>query len=170
MKAYYDFHPQVMHDLHESVPFLYISTGTGPFNPALDPMMIDEWHRMGFHEVDELTRRGLPGVWLHGFWDGWAPNYMFWLGAGRNTIAPLLRDVRQSLADDGEARRARRERARVVSPEPAAARSALVAAQQRQLPAVGAALRAARHGRATASASSSATGRWASAPIAKAGE
>jgi hypothetical protein len=87
MKAYDDFHPQVMHDLHESVPFLYISTGTGPFNPALDPMMIDEWHRMGFHEVDELSRRGLPGVWLHGFWDGWAPNYLFWLGAGRNTIA-----------------------------------------------------------------------------------
>src|SRR5688572_2100254 len=84
MKAYYDFHPQVMHDLHESVPFLYISTGTGPFNPALDPMMIDEWHRMGFHEVDELSRRGLPGVWLHGFWDGWAPNYLFWLGAGRS--------------------------------------------------------------------------------------
>jgi hypothetical protein len=87
MKAYLDFHPQVMHDLHESVPFLYISTGTGPFNPALDPMMIDEWHRMGFHEMDELSRRGLPGVWVHGFWDGWAPNYMFWLGAGRNTIA-----------------------------------------------------------------------------------
>ena len=87
MKAYDRFHPQVMHDLHESVPFLYISTGTGPFNPALDPLMIDEWHRMGFHEMDELTRRGLPGVWVHGFWDGWAPNYLFWLGAGRNTIA-----------------------------------------------------------------------------------
>ena len=87
-KAVYDrFHPQVLHDLHESVPFLYISTGTGPFNPALDPLMIDEWHRMGFHEMDEMTRRGLPGVWLHGFWDGWAPNYLFWLGAGRNTIA-----------------------------------------------------------------------------------
>ncbi len=87
MAAYNQWHPQVMHDLHESVPFLYVSTGTGPFNPALDPLMIDEWHRMGFHEVDELTRRGLPGVWLHGFWDGWAPNYLFWLGAGRNTVA-----------------------------------------------------------------------------------
>ena len=87
MKAYYDFHPQVMHDLHESVPFLYVSTGTGPFNPALDPIMISEWHRMALHNVDELTRRGLPGVWLHGFWDGWAPNYLFWAGAGRNTIA-----------------------------------------------------------------------------------
>jgi hypothetical protein len=33
LKAYNDFHPQVMHDLHESVPFLYVSSGTGPFNP-----------------------------------------------------------------------------------------------------------------------------------------
>ena len=48
MKAYFDFHPQVMHDLHESVPFIYISTGTGPYNASLDPLMIDEWYRMAF--------------------------------------------------------------------------------------------------------------------------
>src|SRR6185436_2593377 len=58
LKAYNEWHPQVMHDLHESVPFLYASTGTGPFNPALDPIMIGEWHRMALQEVDELTRRG----------------------------------------------------------------------------------------------------------------
>ncbi|MGZ5475279.1 MAG: M14 family zinc carboxypeptidase, partial [Thermoanaerobaculia bacterium] len=86
MKAYYDFHPQVIHDLHESVPFLYVSTGTGPYNPSLDPLMIDEWHRMAYHEVNQLTQRGLPGVWTHGFYDGWAPNYMFWIGMGHNTI------------------------------------------------------------------------------------
>lgn len=86
MKTYFDFHPQVVHDLHESVPFLYVSTGTGPYNPALDPLMIDEWHRMAYNEVNELTRRGLPGVWTHGFYDGWAPNYMFWIGMGHNSI------------------------------------------------------------------------------------
>jgi hypothetical protein len=86
MKAYFDFHPQVVHDLHESIPFLYISTGTGPYNPVLDPLMIDEWHRMAYNEVTELTRRGLPGVWTHGFYDGWAPNYMFWIGMGHNSI------------------------------------------------------------------------------------
>ena len=86
LRAYFDFHPQVVHDLHESVPFIYISTGTGPYNPALDPLMIDEWHRMAYHEVDELTKRGLPGAWTHGFYDGWAPNYMFWTGMGHNTI------------------------------------------------------------------------------------
>jgi len=86
MRAYFDFHPQVIHDLHESVPFLYVSTGTGPYNASLDPVMIDEWHRMAYHEVDEMTRRGVPGVWTHGFYDGWAPNYMFWIGMGHNTI------------------------------------------------------------------------------------
>src|SRR5689334_8498090 len=86
LKAYFDFHPQVVHDLHESVPFMYISTGTGPYNASLDPIMIDEWHRMAWHEVQEMTRRGVPGVWTYGFYDGWAPNYMFWTGMGHNTI------------------------------------------------------------------------------------
>jgi hypothetical protein len=86
LRVYFDYHPQVVHDLHESVPFIYISTGTGPYNASLDPIMIDEWHRMAYHEVDELTRRNLPGVWTHGFYDGWAPNYMFWIGMGHNTI------------------------------------------------------------------------------------
>jgi hypothetical protein len=86
LKAYWDFHPQVVHDLHESVPFLYISTGTGPYNASLDPIMIDEWHRMAWHEVQEMTKRGVPGVWTYGFYDGWAPNYMFWTGMGHNTI------------------------------------------------------------------------------------
>ena len=37
-------------------------------------------------EVQELTARGLPGVWTHGFYDGWSPNYMFWVGTGHNAI------------------------------------------------------------------------------------
>src|SRR6266849_252760 len=86
LKAYFDFHPQVIHDLHESVPFMYVSTGTGPYNSSLDPIMVDEWHRMAWHEVQEMAQRGVPGVWTWGFFDGWAPNYMFWIGMGHNTI------------------------------------------------------------------------------------
>jgi hypothetical protein len=86
MRAYFDFHPQVIHDLHESVPFIYISTGTGPYNASLDPIMVDEWQRMAFHEVGELTRRGVPGAWTYGFYDGWAPNYMIWIGMGHNSV------------------------------------------------------------------------------------
>jgi len=67
--------PVVVHDLHESVPFLYTSTGTGPYNDEYDPIVVDEWHTLAYQEITELTRRGLPGIWTHGFYDGWAPNY-----------------------------------------------------------------------------------------------
>ena len=86
LKTFFEYHPQVQHDLHESVPFLYISTGTGPYNAWLDPLVIDEWHRMAYHEVQTLTQKGLPGVWTHGFFDGWAPNYLFWVAHGHNAI------------------------------------------------------------------------------------
>jgi hypothetical protein len=69
------WHPTVAHDLHESVPFLYTSTGTGPYNDEYDPIVVDEWHTLAYQEITELTRRGLPGVWTHGYYDGWAPNY-----------------------------------------------------------------------------------------------
>jgi len=75
MKVFLDWHPQVAHDLHESVPFLYTSTGTGPYNDEFDPILVDELHTLAYQEMTELTRRGLPGVWTHGFYDGWAPNY-----------------------------------------------------------------------------------------------
>jgi hypothetical protein len=81
-----DWHPQVLHDLHESIPFLYISTGTGPYNAWLDPLMVDEWQRMAYHEVQVLTAKGLPGVWTQGFYDGWAPNYLFYVAMGHNSI------------------------------------------------------------------------------------
>jgi hypothetical protein len=86
LQASLDWHPQVMHDLHESIPFLYVSTGTGPYNAWLDPLVIDEFTRMADLEVQELTRKGLPGVWTHGFYDGWAPNYLFWIGFGHNAV------------------------------------------------------------------------------------
>jgi len=86
LRAFFSWHPTVLHDLHESVPFLYTSTGTGPYNRELDPIVIDEWNEMAFQEITELTKRGLPGVWTHDFYDGWAPNYMFWVANGHNSI------------------------------------------------------------------------------------
>src|SRR5215216_6588516 len=86
MRKFLEYHPQVLHDLHESVPFLYTSTGTGPYNAWLDPLVIDEWHVLAYHEIEEMTKRGVPGVWTHGFYDGWAPNYMFYVANGHNSI------------------------------------------------------------------------------------
>ncbi|MCW5969852.1 MAG: hypothetical protein KIT57_15200 [Blastocatellales bacterium] len=86
MKTFLEYHPTVLHDLHESVPFLYTSTGTGPYNAWLDPIVVNEWQLLAHHEVDEMTKRGVPGVWTHGFYDGWAPNYMFYVANGHNSI------------------------------------------------------------------------------------
>src|SRR5438874_7749374 len=38
-----EWHPTVMHDLHEAQTYLYASTGTGPYNDALDPIVVSEW-------------------------------------------------------------------------------------------------------------------------------
>jgi len=86
MSIFLDYHPTVLHDLHESVPFLYTSTGTGPYNAWLDPIVVNEWQELAYHEVQEMTQRGVPGVWTHGFYDGWAPNYMFYVANGHNSI------------------------------------------------------------------------------------
>src|SRR5207237_9362956 len=42
-KASIEWKPTVLHDLHEAQTYLYSSTGTGPYNEALDPITIDEW-------------------------------------------------------------------------------------------------------------------------------
>jgi hypothetical protein len=86
LAQYFFWHPTVLHDLHESVPFLYTSTGTGPYNRAIDPIQISEWNALAYQEIQELTRRGLPGVWTHGFYDGWTPNYMMFIAQMRNSI------------------------------------------------------------------------------------
>ena len=86
MSQFLDYHPTVLHDLHESVPFLYTSTGTGPYNAWLDPIVVSEWQDLAYYEIEEMTKRGVPGVWTHGFYDGWAPNYMFYVANGHNSI------------------------------------------------------------------------------------
>ncbi|HVF22501.1 MAG TPA: M14 family zinc carboxypeptidase [Pyrinomonadaceae bacterium] len=86
MKTFLEYHPTVLHDLHESVPYLYTMTGTGPYNAWLDPLAIDEFQALAYHEIEELTKRGVPGVWTHGFYDGWAPNYMLYIATGHNSI------------------------------------------------------------------------------------
>ncbi len=102
MGAFLQFHPTVLHDLHESVPFLYVSTGMGPYNAWLDPLVIDEWQKMAYVEIEELTKRGVPGVWTHGYYDGWAPNYMFYIANGHNSIGRFYETFGAGGADTGE--------------------------------------------------------------------
>jgi hypothetical protein len=91
--------PTIMHDLHESVPFLYTSTGTGPYNDEFDPITVGEWHTLAYQEINELTKRGLPGVWTHGFYDGWAPNYMLGIAQFRNAMGKFYETYTSGGAD-----------------------------------------------------------------------
>jgi hypothetical protein len=85
-KTFLDWKPTIMHDLHEQSTYLYASTGTGPYNEAIDPITIDEWWLLAKTEVMEMTKRGVPGVWTYGFYDGWTPNYMFFIAHTHNAI------------------------------------------------------------------------------------
>src|SRR6266850_671925 len=85
-KGQLDWHPTVMHDLHEAQTYLYSSTGTGPYNDSLDPIVVSEWWTLAQNDVMEMTKRGVPGVWTYGFYDGWVPNYMFFIAHSHNAI------------------------------------------------------------------------------------
>jgi hypothetical protein len=99
IRGFLHWKPVVGHDLHESVPFLYASTGTGPYNDEFDPIVVDEWHKIAYEEINELTRRGLPGVWTHGFYDGWAPNYVLAIANLHNSIGRFYETYTSSGAD-----------------------------------------------------------------------
>jgi hypothetical protein len=101
-RTFLEFHPQVVHDLHESVPFLYTSTGMGPYNAWFDPIEINEWQKMAWHEVEELTKRGVPGVWTWGFYDGWGANYMMQVAHGHNSIGRFYETFGNGGADTRE--------------------------------------------------------------------
>jgi len=83
---YYDWHPTVMLDLHESVPLIYMSTGTGPYNETVDPITIGEWQIMANHDITALAAQGLPGAFTWAFYDGWYPGYGIWVANNHNSI------------------------------------------------------------------------------------
>jgi Zinc carboxypeptidase len=81
-----DWHPTILHDLHEAQSYLYVSTGTGPYNESLDPIQVNEWWLLAETEIMEMAKRGVPGVWTYGFYDGWVPNYLFWIAMTHNSF------------------------------------------------------------------------------------
>ena len=85
-RALLEWHPTILHDLHEAQSYLYVSTGTGPYNTSLDAVAIDEWWLLAQTEVMEMAKRGVPGVFTYGFYDGWVPNYLFWIALTHNSF------------------------------------------------------------------------------------
>jgi hypothetical protein len=98
--AYLDWHAQVLHDLHESVPYLYDNTvGDGPYNAWIDPTLVDEWQELGWNNVAQMQSFGMPGVFTHGDFDTWSPGYLMFLAAMHNGISRLYETFGNGGAD-----------------------------------------------------------------------
>ncbi|MGI8507975.1 MAG: M14 family zinc carboxypeptidase [Gemmatimonadaceae bacterium] len=90
LNTYVGWNAQVLHDLHESVAYLYDNTvGDGPYNAWLDPLLTNEWQMLGWNNVQEMTRMGMPGVFAHGQFDTWSPGYLMFMAAMHNGISRL---------------------------------------------------------------------------------
>jgi hypothetical protein len=100
LDTYLDWHAQVLHDLHESVPFLYDNTvGDGPYNAWVDPMLADEWAELGWNNVAQMQSFGMPGVFTHGDFDTWSPGYLMFLAGMHNGISRLYETFGNGGAD-----------------------------------------------------------------------
>ncbi|HTD84440.1 MAG TPA: M14 family zinc carboxypeptidase, partial [Gemmatimonadaceae bacterium] len=100
MNTYIDWKAQVLHDLHESVPYLYDNTvGDGPYNAWLDPLLTNEWQMIGWNNVQEMTRLGMPGVFTHGNFDTWSPGYLMFIAATHNGISRLYETFGNSMPE-----------------------------------------------------------------------
>ncbi len=100
LDTYLGWHAQVLHDLHESVPFLYDNTvGDGPYNAWVDPILTNEWQLFGWTNVAEMTKLGMPGVYTHGDFDTWSPGYLMFLAAMHNGVSRLYETFGNGGAD-----------------------------------------------------------------------
>jgi len=91
----FDWHPQIVHDLHESVALMITWNGTGPINEHIDPLSYDERMELSFHEVQTLTGFGMPGVWTWNFGDDFAHLFMDSIGLNHNAIGRGYETFRQ---------------------------------------------------------------------------
>ncbi|HEX3130049.1 MAG TPA: M14 family zinc carboxypeptidase [Thermoanaerobaculia bacterium] len=100
LDTYLGWHAQVLHDLHESVPFLYDNTvGDGPYNAWVDPILTNEWQLFGWTNVAQMGKLGMPGVFTHGDFDTWSPGYLMFMAAMHNGVSRLYETFGNAGAD-----------------------------------------------------------------------
>lgn len=83
---YLEWHPPIMHDLHESIPFMYVYSGAAPQNPAFDPILFGELPWYANFEMAQMIKYGMPGVWTHAFMDAWSPGYFASMSYNHNGL------------------------------------------------------------------------------------
>jgi len=84
LRFYLEWHPPIVHDLHESQPFLYTFSGQAPQNPTLDPILYAELPWFSDFELTKMIGYGMPGVWTHAFVDMWSPGYLGFMSSNHN--------------------------------------------------------------------------------------
>jgi zinc carboxypeptidase len=100
LNTYVGWKAQVLHDLHESVPYLYDNTiGDGPYNAWVDPILTNEWQMIGWRNVADMGKFGMPGVFAHGDFDTWSPGYLMFIAAMHNGISRLYETFGNGGAD-----------------------------------------------------------------------
>jgi hypothetical protein len=85
-RMFHEWHPTVVHDLHEGVPLLMTWNGTGPYNPHIDPITHGEFLELSFHEVQTLTAMGMPGVSTWNFGEAFAHLYLDSVAMNHNSL------------------------------------------------------------------------------------
>jgi hypothetical protein len=85
-RMFHEWHPTIVHDLHEAVPLLMTWNGTGPYNPNIDPITYTEFLALSFHEVETLTAFGMPGVSTWNFGEAFAHLYLDSVAMNHNAI------------------------------------------------------------------------------------
>src|SRR5437879_11713500 len=78
---YLQWHPPIMHDLHQAQTLLYTFSGQAPQNPNLDPILYGELPMIANFEMAQFAKYGMPGVWTHGFVDMWSPGYLAFMSS-----------------------------------------------------------------------------------------
>jgi hypothetical protein len=85
-RMFHDWHPTVVHDLHEGSPLMMTWNGTGPYNPNIDPITYSEFLALSFHEVEAMTAMGMPGVSTWNFGEAFAHLYLDSVAMNHNSI------------------------------------------------------------------------------------
>jgi hypothetical protein len=85
-RMFHEWHPVVVHDLHESVALLMTWNGTGPYNPNIDPITYSEFLSLSFQEVQTMTGMGMPGVSTWNFGEAFAHLYLDSVAMNHNAI------------------------------------------------------------------------------------
>jgi hypothetical protein len=85
-RMFFEYHPTVIHDLHEAIALLQTWNGTGPYNPNLDPIVLSQFLEMSFHEMSTMSAFGMPGVWTWDFGEGFGHHYTDSIAMNHNSL------------------------------------------------------------------------------------